>query len=617
MNKTLHELISNPNAASSEEVRNMLQNETITATELTSVLGRSVVNELTKQGQQQVTLEDIEGNILLKDYDEFTQVYIWGQSKSGKTSVLGALATAIKTEYILVSCTNKGKSKQRLEKLTQYFSSTQRHYRPLVDENVRASQVYQIECHRREGLTKKTYPLTLIEANIDHTTLVWNDINIFLKKPNNKIHIFCFDCSLPPLQQKEQARKFLELMDKLREKKVLETSVGIYVLVTKTDLMLRVPVEHRVNTAQTLITAGQQQLWQTIVNACYQMDIYDSTPIPFSIGDSILRDLIRPDLSNAIDLLERPILLKSQPRLNWLQRLLRKGNSTTTAVIVAFVVGMAGYGAYKVLDSLPTAPTESAKVYNFTADFLAREKKLIAKETDYLRAEKAYQDLNWELLVEQNILNSYGDSLKDVSLECRNRLDNDFASKVINRYKYIYSTSTWAENTAAKEVTNQARQLINRGYVAAAQTDSIDRYVGYLNELPKAKAVIARSKQCYTWDDVQYVQNNHRKYLKYPYDNDRYLKPELANCIRNAYESYASHLIYRANRARNDYNSEIRWIEDNVGWLYRHSRINQARNEYRANTLQLKSQIDYALSESSCPETVRETLRQARQLINF
>lgn len=617
MNKTLHELISNPNAASSEEVRDMLQNGIITAAELASVLGSSDVNGIINQGQRQVTIEDIEGNVQLKDDEEFTQVYVWGQNKSGKTAVLGALATAIQTEHTLISCTSKGKSRQRLAKLTKYFSGSKRHYSPLVDENTHAMQVYHIECHRREGLTKKSYPLTLIEANIDNSLQLWSELHSFYRKPNNKIHIFCFDCSLPPVLQKEQARKFLEVMTKLKEKKVLETSVGIYVLVTKTDLMLRVPVEHRANTAQTLITAGQQQLWQTIVNACYEMNIYDSTPIPFSIGDSILRDLIRPDLRNATDFLEMPILMKSQPRLNWLQRLLRKGNSTTTALIVGLVVGMVGYGAYKVLDSLPTAPTESAKVYNFTADFLAREKKQVAKETDYLRAEKAYENLNWELVVEMNILNSYGDSLKDVSLECRKRLDNDFAAKVIGRYKDIYSMSTWTQNSAASMVTGQAKLLMNRGQVAAAQSDSINRFIGYLNDLPKAKAVIARSKECYTWDDVQYVQNNYRKYLKYPYSNDRYLKPELDNCVKNAYNSYAEHLKYRANRARNDYNSDIRWINDNVGWLYRQSRINQTKNEYRASTYQLKNQIDYALSESSCPATARETLRQAKQQINF
>ena len=622
MQDNIRHLISNPNYLSSKQVREMLVTKRFTTKSFEQVLGAEFVSALKESRGIDIVLSDITQLQSPDDYAEYTQVYVWGQEKSGKTLVLGALFAAIESECENVVWRDYHTADNRRETLVNLFKRRERIFNTISDQNTHDVQTYNVEFTVKGAFGSRKYCFTFIEVNID-SDRCWDTLEIFsdlIKSPNNKIHLMCFDSSRTKIEQQKQAERLSWILRKMEYKGVFATSVGLYLLVTKTDLMIRVPEQHRMEAAQTLITAGHRKLWLDVVNICYKMNIYDATPIPFTVGDTVLKDLLKPDLSRAKALLHYPILLKAQPCLNIFERMLRKGNLKITIAVSIVLLAALGYGVYALLEQIPTPPDKELRAYNFTTDFCSRVNTLIEQESHYARLVANYKDLNWELLAEQSIVDVDGHKLADVKDTCRIVLDNHFGEKLNAEYKRFFKEKDWSKSSKISSLKGYSGLLIKQNNMEYRIREALIDNKAYLSELSEVKHLIWLSDNCKSWSDVKEVCDNYKSYNKYPFSNDVGLRSCLSDAKKKAYESYSRALLSEAIREANSYQRQRDRLTDGfLDPLINFSELNNLKINYRNRTTWLRTRIQEALGRISTDDSsvARDNLLEAERKIDF
>ena len=430
----------------------------------------------------------------------------------------------------------------------------------------------------------------------------------------------CFDSSRTKIEQQKQAERLSWILRKMDYKGVFATSVGLYLLVTKTDLMIRVPEQHRMEAAQTLITAGHRKLWLDVVNICYKMNIYDATPIPFTVGDTVLKDLLKPDLSRAKALLHYPILLKAQPCLNLFERMLRKGNLKITIAVSIVLLAALGYGVYALLEQIPTPPDKELRAYNFTTDFCSRVNTLIEQESRYNRLVANYENLNWELLAEQSIVDVDGHKLADVKDTCRIVLDNHFGEKLNAEYKRFFKEKDWSKSSKISSLKGYSGLLIKQNNMEYRIREALIDNKAYLSELSEVKHLIWLSDNCKSWSDVKEVCDNYKSYNKYPFSNDVGLRSCLSDAKKKAYESYSRALLKEASKEADNYQAQkARLSSGLLGRLINYSELDNLRDNYKNRTAWLRTRIQEALGRISTDDSsvARNNLLEAERKIDF
>lgn len=601
MHRLLHELISNPNYLSSSEVYDKLSDQRY-YDELSSIFGSFFVESLKSSQNDIIQLKSIPTVPFPKRYDEYTQIYVWGGEKVGKTSLLGSIFAAIEKECKSTKWTVDSDTIDRLSDLQKFFSNSNTCFSRLKD-TYSQFQMYNVDCVPKGAFQYTSYPLSFIEANTMDVTRN-SMLSQQLKSNNNKIHLFCFDCSVSESEQQKQAYLFGLFLNQL--KKYLNTSVGLYIVVTKTDTMQHVPTEFRHNAAQTLITAKYWHLWQQVVNACYEMNIYDSTPIPFSIGDVVLKDIIKPNLSDASSLLHYPIFLKSYRRPNFLKKILWSGGWKRTCATLVIMVCAICYALYTAFSIIPTPPMVKPQAYNFDKDYIQRVKSEIFGH-DFDKSKYSFNALRYELYVENNIYTTEGNKLKDVSDKCESTLINNFADILLDSYKSVYSGSDWYSGT---EWNNNSSKLEEFGkYVdilcnyyiikKSLQNDSNEELYQmkeYYDNLPVLSYMMDIANQCTDWEEVQYINDNYKSFLSYPYDNDQTIKGFIESSVDKAHSSYSNYLYKKALTYKQNYNGQVNWGRNNY---MDNSYFESVRRTYLGDTKWLNDKINYAISNST------------------
>ena len=623
MQDNIRHLISNPNYLTSKQVRDTLVAKRFTTKSFEQVLGAEFVSNLRESSDVEIVLSDITELQLPDDYAEYTQVYVWGQEKSGKTWVLGSLFAAIESECHNVVWRDDYTTDNRRESLVNVFKGAERVFYPISDQNTHDVQTYNVEFTVKGTLGSKKYCFTSIEVNIDNDRC-WDTLEVYcdlLKSQNNKIHLLCFDSSLTKNEQQQQAKKLSKVLRKMNDKGMFATSVGLYLLVTKTDLMIRVPEQHRMEAAQTLITAGHRKLWLDVVNMCYKMNIYDATPIPFTVGDTVLKDLLKPDLTRAKALLHYPILLKAQPCLNFFERMLRKGNLAITIAVTIVVLTAMGYGVYALLEQIPTPPDREIRAYNFSNDFSSQVSKRIYQESNYSRLVENYKDLNWLLLAEQSIADIDGKALPDVDDNCRKFLDNAFGEKLNDEYERFFAKSNWSsQDGKIGSLKLYSGLLLKQNKMEYEVREKLYRNKDYFNERSEVKSLIWKSKHCTSWSDVEEICDDYSSYIKYPFSNDEGLLSDLRDAKKHAYESYADYLLREARRENTNYETQKNRLTSGIlDPLINYSKLKNLRDNCLNRTNSLRNRIEEAMSKISYEDSneARKSLDEAIEKISF
>lgn len=618
MNRKIHELIYNPNALSSHEVIEILHSDETSYKELVSVLGESIVHGLVTNGHNSCCFDALSDRSRYPlDYGQYTQVFVWGLHKSGKTCVIASLMAAMKDDSRKLLWMGDANSKARCEAMINYFKAVNWRFDAIRDEDEHIVARLDVECKVGSPLISRHYPLSFIEVDLGcdkdtHSSMV--PLQRGMAEGTNQIHLLCFDCSQTQYRKSQQAEAFITLLERLRTMGALGRSSGLYLLVTKMDTMLHVPNEYRFDAAQTVITAGQKELWQQVVNACYDMEIYDAKPCPYTIGEVVLKDFIKPDLTLAKQLFTNQILLKAEARPTIYERMLHSIGWFGTLLVGLVVLIVVGYGGWSVFKVLEDSPFEHVEPYVFSRDFLKRE--AVLSSLNYDDAKKLYKDLHWELLVERGIKLADGESLNDVTPECSKKLASDFAQHVRLRFEDLYNQSSWSKGANdMKDVCESAGWLLgDSAFIDTNDKEQLKKYRTYYFDLNKIKTLLINSLRCQSWDDVKDVQNKQKKYIIYPYVNDNMLKSDLDRVVVQAYESYAGSLYQKAKQHKSDYDDEVN-IGKNKGCPQ--SYFKDLNAKYTAQTDALREEIEEAQNRIPDDCNSQRTLEDALTQLSF
>lgn len=592
MHEALKKIANNPQALSTREVLKLLESRAIREDELASVVGKKMVGEL-KGSQEWLRTAEWIGDLSFDHQEapgnDFTQIIFWGKQGSGKSAAIAAL-----------------------------FKACQEYNTKVINNSY-------IELEVKGTFGKEVYPLGFVEVDMSDADY-YQKAQALLKSRNQKVHFFCIDGSLPKEMRKEQdaqAAAFEKLLGQLESDGVLGRSNGIYILVTKTDALLRVPKNYREGAAQTKITADQSRLWRKVLNVDYAQNIYDSTPIAFSIGEVMFQDFIKPDLTDARKLLRKPILEKCDSRRNWLGRLLNKGNGFVSALLLLMVIGIIGAMGYLFFDMLPSAPKDSVATFDYVKYFKTEEKAVAT--SNYSDAVKTYDKLRTDLDVEHKIKCLNDTATEEIPLldqkdfeELNTLLTKDYAEKLIERYKDIFYRN-WAqgsERSKTNEVWRRSQALVNSGNTSLRSTfrNTLVEYNGYVSTYDQKIAPLIRmSNNCQSLANAHKVENEIGNYKKWPYNNDYNLASSINHAADNAYKSYAEYLRTRAQGWRNSFENEC-----SRTYFFQWFRRSELENRYRGYTQSLLEEINTALYDMNGKHSEAVSiLESARNRISF
>lgn len=600
MHEALIKIANNPQALSSSEVLQLLNSKAITKDDLACVVGKEIVDELINHKNQREKNSNTRDKSAADSHSpiasDYTQVFFWGKQGCGKSTAITAVIEACKE---------------------------------LGTKSINGNYV-EVEVKRTLG--KEVYPLFFVEVDMDASDY-YEVAKEYINEPNQKVHIFCMDGSLPKEKraiQDAQANAFEKLLGRLESDGILGRSNGIYILVTKTDAILRVPKAYREGAAQTKITADHSRLWRKVLNVDYDQNIYDSTPIAFSVGEVMFQDIIKPDLTDARKFLRKPLLEKCDSRRNWLGRLLNRGNGFISVLLLTLVVGLLGAMGYLFFDMLPSAPSSEVPSFDYKSYF--KKEEAMVQTGYYNDAVSLYDKLRTDLNVEHKIQCVKDTASEEMSLlanedfeELDKLLTNDYAKRLMDQYNELLN-GNWAMGVNRSQINgiwhrSQTLRTAYSAHLKGAYATKLQQYDGYVSTYDKDIAPLIRlSRNCSTLSDVHKVKNGIGNYDEWPYTSDRELASSIRNATSNAYKSYAENLRVRAQGWRNSYEkARPRDAWGNIVGTFKSLMGNSLEDRYRQYTQSLREEINEALSDINSfdqPEAY-SILENARQLISF
>lgn len=550
MQEDIKNIVFNPCGYTMAAIRNMVLHKEVSRSQLEGVLGADVVGRIMDDGEvaplpKWNAMAHEKGKM-----DDATQVVFWGLGQSGKTLVVASL---LSLEGIEVVGSHNVMS-DRIGRMRRLFANTSLQAVPQDDDGGEKADYPVIY---KRNLMGRAYPIIFTEAAIPATGPI--DVDMYVSKDKSLIHVFCIDCR-QSLWKQEQ--RMLQLMNSLRDSGYLDRTDGVYALVTKTDLM-NAPVAYKDNAAQTLVTKGMPELWRVIQDVCFDKQINNVLPIPFSVGRFVVGDLAYLNAGDAEFFFRDALLPKCQPRRNIVGRVLSMGKgwqASLCALLLLCALAWCGYKAYEVLTAPPTSPMQP---FDYQASFLEDVKGL--SRLDYRKASERYATKRNDLTTERSLLQSSGKavlSAADVRV-CDSTLTNEFAKLLSDKCKKLFALSNWSEDAGTlKQLLPQLSELLTHGDVL--EEKNVGKYHTAIDDYFKhVKPVIEKSVECKSIDDVDFVEKeNGLAWVKYPYDNDIDVRSGLRNATRNAYGSCA-------NYYKNEVDSIIaKYPRGMWSWLY-------------------------------------------------
>lgn len=535
MQETIKNITFNPCGYTMAEIRAMWRNGEVSREQLAGVLGPEATQVILSNETPDPLPKGGAYEVGKGWMDEATQVVMWGVPQSGKTL---AVASLLALDGMQVQEPESPALRQRISWMRALFDQpgTLR-YIPQDADTLR--ETYHVAY--KSGFAAKTYPITFIEATIPADGVI--NLSMYVNRERPQIHVFCIDCTqdIP-----NQVNKFMRVIGGLRKLGYLSQTDGAYALVTKTDQM-NVPGAYLDNASQTLVTKGMPELWQMITDICYDNQIYNALPIPFSVGQFAVSDVARLSNRHAKEFFQSALLPKCQPRRGLVGRMLSVGRWWQAAILAVVLAGAIGWGGYKTFQMLTAPPTAPMMPYDYKATFLSDIKGLA--KMDYKEASQLYQRQRKDLYVERTLHRADGEAVlgrEDLRI-CDSTLTNDYARVLGGKCGRLLETSHWSENEG------ELQQLRSRlGELAEHEDVLTDRditeYHSYIDDYFKyVKPLIRKSKNCTRIREVADVEENSRIWMKYPYNNDVDLRYDIREATRTAYERCARYYKNRVD----------------------------------------------------------------------
>lgn len=546
MNSSILQLVNNPNAISVKELQTMLSEDStgMLMGDVRKVLRTWGITE-TITGTETAVLP--QGSSITKGA-EYTKVFVWGDRGSGKTCLIGSLLSAVNDDETITI----DKSDERGLQLKKCFEATG-DYALLPDEEDRSERlvgVHNIVLRKRSTMvTHRSYPISFVEVPLTTGVKGGTIAKDILDKEGEQIHLLCLDSTGDIALQGQMFTRLLAYLD---ENNYIRTkTAGVYIVVTKTDTMYRVPREYRDMAGQTLVTAKLRGLWQKVCNICYDKGIYGATPIIYTVGDVKLQSIVAPfvtgaktplDLSTAHTLWTDVILTKSQPRVSGLEKVMRWGNGSLTAVaFIAFIV-LAGYALYGALKPDAMPPEAVNMPYDYKAEFINKIKHSI-EGTEYKECKGVFAAMHDDLEQEHTIYtidNVAVLSEKDYA-SCDSALSNAFAVVIVNTITSEMSQSTW-DDKLLRELQSKGRNLLTHN-LTSTQNSEIEQKTQLVDKyFDEVKPLVAKINNCRSLSDVEYVMEKCDAYYEAPFTANTAIADALTNARQTCIKSYSDYL---------------------------------------------------------------------------
>lgn len=237
-----------------------------------------------------------------------TEVYFWGTPSSGKTCALGSIISSSRRQGIYEGLTCPGYD--YMTRLSNIFDS---HGFCTFPDSTAIGNIQEMILNLRDPKGKR-HKVTLIDlagelfrsvyfklsgrmVSYEAENTLNTTLNYLRDKHNNKIHFFVVEYGAH--DREWEGLKMVDYLEKmvsyLREQRIMRTTtVGVYVLVTKCDLMPCSPQE-RPRMAFEYVQRQLGAFWNTLQDACRLGGVQDLKVLSFSIGDVFAQNLCQFD----------------------------------------------------------------------------------------------------------------------------------------------------------------------------------------------------------------------------------------------------------------------------------------------------------------------------------
>lgn len=543
MKEEINRILFSRHQASVADIRSLLEDGTISHDELKAVLGAQFVRNLPGEAPYLRKGGVYEGPALSN------LVIFWGVKSSGRSSVIATLLALKKMKTIEPQKAGaQAKSiRSRIQKLVEVFKEHDS-YQVLPDMS---SDDYIETFHARYKKAWRSYNLTFIEAGPED----WNAAKEILKSNSRQIHIFCIDCRQKIDSQVKAHEKVIELLDAAG---FLNLAVGVYILVTKADLM-NAPALYLDNAAQTLVTASSASVfWQRVRNKCRAKYIYNEQPVVSSVGSFMLKDYAQLNPGYIQQLCDDCIIPKCEQNHWGLVKLLKMGSKKVAYFVIFLLVALLGVGAKYLFNEIIPDPTRIMAPYDYTTDFKQGVTRVLPASADYEQASLAYDSLRFDLEVEHSLKQQNKAPVMSVAQydECDTKLSNAFSIIIIKASERHFESKNWSIDTVfMPRATVQLMKLQKHfNNMDESNVYQCREYLGYLICYQDTISnLLQKMKDCNTLDEVEEVIKVANTHVDmYPFKNDDELNGKLLGAPYTAYRSCTDHYNQKCNDLLNE-----------------------------------------------------------------
>lgn len=600
MQETIKKIVFNPCAYSMEDIRGMLDKGEVSREGILRVLGSEAVGRILELPEKELPAGDV-WEVSNGKMDDATQVVIWGIPDSGKTMVIASL---LSLPGMQVTYPDAPSLRERIGRMIDLFAK-EGELHPIPRD--RGAQKEMYHAVYRKNWRGKAYPITFVEATIPTNIPV--DVTTYARKDCSQIHVFCIDCRQ---DVQMQVRQLLSVTDGLKQLGYLAQTDGAYALVTKTDLM-NVPEAFVDNAAQTLVTKGMPDLWRNIQDICYDNQIYNALPIPFSVGRFVLRDLAYLHAGDAETFLHEALLPKCQPRRGLIGKMLSIGRWWQAVIIGVLLACAIGWGGYKAFEMLTAPPTAPMLPYDYKTAF--KEEEYGLAKMSYKEACQLYGQLRKDLEAESSLHTVTGENVlseEDIRY-CDSTLTNDFARVLNAKCNRLLESSHWSEDTETlHQLSSKLGDLL--GHDDVLEDRDIRSYKNYIDDyFEYVRPLIKKSKVCKKIRDVDYVENNWLQWRKYPYTNDLDVRIGIRDAEQSAYESCARFYSEKVDSIIRLYPEDMSFSLSEFSYRDRNEEIREEKLEPYAHSVD--SMMKRLNGKSDAFSTARKILRETQDAI--
>lgn len=546
MKAEIKKILFSRNECSVAMVQQMLDSKAIDSRELSAVLDSAIAESLMGELTRGVNATISQGGTY-DGPDHSNLIFLWGARSSGKSSVIASLLTLPGMTPLLPKSADADNIKYRIKAMTNMFSRQDRYQRLLAMDNP-LLEAY----HARYKKGMRNYHLTLVEAGVEN----WVTANTLLSQNSRQVHLFLIDCRQDIDIQVAAHKQVTQL---LISAGYLQQASGVYVVVTKADLM-NAPAPYLENAVQTLVTTSMaSDFWRMVRNKCKETHIYNEQPVVCSVGDFALTDYARLNNSHTQRLCDEFIIPKCE-HLHWgLAWLLKLGSKKMAVAVAICALALLGALGYKFLNGLNTPPTQELAPYDYVSNFLSEVSADLSEGTDYASASDSYALLRIDLDAEHGIRLQDRSALlgdKDYN-RCDSKLCNAFAGILTSKVEVFFESNDWSSDSAAMhKFTSQLGEL--KGHYRNMRADNVNQCKRYMNYLvcyrDSIKGVIKMCDNCKSLSDVQRVVGLAKRWAdEYPYNNDSELKEALDEASYAAFSSCADYYYTQGDDLLDDY----------------------------------------------------------------